>query len=923
MSAERLHILDGHGYIFRAHYGLATGGKDRQPVRLSTAAGMPTGALYVYTSMLIRLHLDERPERIAVVFDTGKPSFRSDLDAEYKANRSEAPDDLRVQLPFFRRLTEAFSWPCMSVEGVEADDVIATLVGQARARDWDVVIYSGDKDLMQLVDDHVVVIDSMRQITYDAAGVEKKFGVPPALVGEFLSLVGDSSDNIPGVNGVGPVTAARLLGQYGSIDNLLAHVDELKGKIKERLTDPAERDNLALSRQLVALKRDVEVPLGLDDLVPAPWNGEPLRRMLEELEFQALIERLEQKSLAVGDGPAPAPAPPVAGSAAAVLDDPDRQPVLVTRPEQVAELAAAARAAGRLAIHLERDGQRDDRAKMVGIAIALPDAAPVYIPLQHRYLSAPTQLTPEDLRPLADVWGDPAIQVICHDAKLVYRTLAACGMPVGGVAEDTMLAAYLLDASQDDVRLEQIAQDVLGVILPGQRALVGSGRTAIAFEAVSVEEATRHAGRSAAAVLAADGVLAARLGQGGLDRLWRDLELPLARLLARVEAIGVRIDVAHLRALGERLTGDLAGLETRIQELAGEPVNVGSPKQLGQLLFDKLGLRSERMKKNKTGFSVDHDVLDAMREQHAIIAPILEHRELTKLKNTYIDALPPLINPATGRLHTSFRQAVAATGRLSSTDPNLQNIPIRSELGREIRRAFIADPGKVLVSADYSQIELRILAHLSGDPVLRKAFAEGIDVHTQTAAEVFGIPLDQVGPTERRVAKAVNYGLAYGQSDFGLARALDIPREEARQHIARYFERFSTVRQFMEEVVEKARKAGAAYTILGRRRPIPNLSGRDYRARSAAERIAQNTPMQGSGADIIKLAMLRVDRLLAERGFRAELLLTVHDELVLEVDVDQADELSPLLVAEMEGAFELEVPLVVEVGRGATWADAH
>lgn len=923
MSAERLHILDGHGYIFRAHYGLATGGKDRQPVRLSTAAGMPTGALYVYTSMLIRLHLDERPERIAVVFDTGKPSFRSDLDAEYKANRSEAPDDLRVQLPFFRRLTEAFSWPCMSVEGVEADDVIATLVGQARARDWDVVIYSGDKDLMQLVDDHVVVIDSMRQITYDAAGVEKKFGVPPALVGEFLSLVGDSSDNIPGVNGVGPVTAARLLGQYGSIDNLLAHVDELKGKIKERLTDPAERDNLALSRQLVALKRDVEVPLGLDDLVPAPWNGEPLRRMLEELEFQALIERLEQKSLAVGNGPAPAPVPPVAGSAAAVLDDPDRQPVLVTRPEQVAELAAAARAAGRLAIHLERDGQRDDRAKMVGIAIALPDAAPVYIPLQHRYLSAPTQLTPEDLRPLADVWGDPAIQVICHDAKLVYRTLAACGMPVGGVAEDTMLAAYLLDASQDDVRLEQIAQDVLGVILPGQRALVGSGRTAIAFEAVSVEEATRHAGRSAAAVLAADGVLAARLGQGGLDRLWRDLELPLARLLARVEAIGVRIDVAHLRALGERLTGDLAGLETRIQELAGEPVNVGSPKQLGQLLFDKLGLRSERMKKNKTGFSVDHDVLDAMREQHAIIAPILEHRELTKLKNTYIDALPPLINPATGRLHTSFRQAVAATGRLSSTDPNLQNIPIRSELGREIRRAFIADPGKVLVSADYSQIELRILAHLSGDPVLRKAFAEGIDVHTQTAAEVFGIPLDQVGPTERRVAKAVNYGLAYGQSDFGLARALDIPREEARQHIARYFERFSTVRQFMEEVVEKARKAGAAYTILGRRRPIPNLSGRDYRARSAAERIAQNTPMQGSGADIIKLAMLRVDRLLAERGFRAELLLTVHDELVLEVDVDQADELSPLLVAEMEGAFELEVPLVVEVGRGATWADAH
>jgi DNA polymerase-1 len=424
-------------------------------------------------------------------------------------------------------------------------------------------------------------------------------------------------------------------------------------------------------------------------------------------------------------------------------------------------------------------------------------------------------------------------------------------------------------------------------------------------------------------VLVAGDVLSSRLVQGGLDGLWRDLELPLAQLLSRVEGHGVRIDVAHLRGLADRVTQELAALEAKIQELAGEPVNLGSPKQLGQLLFDRLGLRSERMKKNKTGFSVDHEVLESMRDLHPIVAPILEHRELIKLKNTYIDALPPLINPATGRLHTSFRQAVAATGRLSSTDPNLQNIPIRSELGREIRRSFIADPGKVLVSADYSQIELRILAHLSADPVLRKAFAEGIDVHTQTAAEVFGIPLEAVGPTERRVAKAVNYGLAYGQSDFGLARALDIPRTEARHYIERYFERFATVRRFMDEIVEKARRSGASFTLLGRRRPIPGLGARDYRARSAAERVAQNTPMQGSGADIMKLAMLRVDRLLAQRRFRAELLLTVHDELVLEVDADQADELCPLLVAEMEGAYQLEVPLVVEIGRGATWADAH
>jgi DNA polymerase I len=918
-EVERLHILDGHGYIFRAHYGLATGGKDRQPVRLSTAAGMPTGALYVYASMLIRLHLDVRPQRIAVVFDSGRRSFRSDLFEDYKANRNEAPDDLRVQLPYFRRLTEAFCWPCMAVDGVEADDVIATLVRQARERSWDAVIYTGDKDLMQLVDDHVVVIDSMRQLTYDAAGVEKKFGVPPALVGEFLSLVGDTSDNIPGVSGIGPVTAARLLAQFGSIDALLSRTDELKGKVKERLTDPTERDNLARSRQLVALKSDVEVPMALDELVPMPWNGEPLRQLFVELEFQALIERLEQKTI----GAVASAEPDTRALAASGLDDPDRQPVLVTSVEQVADLAAAARAAGRVAIHIERDGQREDRAKLVGLAVAVADHPPAYIPLHHRYLSAPAQLAPADLAPLAEVWADPSVTVVCHDAKLAYKTLAACGMPIGGVAEDTMLAAYLLDSSQDDVRLEQVAQDVLGMTLPGQRALLGTGRTAIPFEAVAVEEAARHSGRSAGVVLTAGSVLAARLGQGGLDGLWRDVELPLARLLARVEATGIRIDVPHLGRLADQVTAELAALEAKIQELAGEPINVGSPRQLGQLLFEKLGLRSERMKKNKTGFSVDHEVLEAMRDQHAIVGPILEHRELIKLKNTYIDALPPLVNPATGRLHTSFRQAVAATGRLSSTDPNLQNIPIRSELGRDIRRAFIADPGKVLVSADYSQIELRILAHLSGDPVLRRAFAEGIDVHTQTAAEVFGIPLDQVGLKERRVAKAVNYGLAYGQSDFGLARALDIERAEARHYIDRYFERFATVRGFMDDIIEKARKSGAAMTILGRRRPIPGLGARDYRVRSGAERIAQNTPMQGSGADIMKLAMLRVDRLLEERGFRAELLLTVHDELVLEVDVDQADELCPLLVAEMEAAYTLDVPLVVEIGRGATWADAH
>ena len=948
-QVERLHILDGHGYIFRAHYGLATGGKNRGPVRLTTAAGKPTGALYVYASMLIRLHLDVRPERIAVVFDTGKPSFRSELDAQYKANRSEAPEDLQVQMPLFRPLTEAFCWPCMAVGGVEADDVIATLVTQARARGWDVVVYTGDKDLMQLVDDHVTVIDPMRQITYDHARVEKKFGVPPAKVGEFLALVGDTSDNIPGVSGVGPVTAAKLLGQYGSIDEVLAHTGELKGKLKERLGDPVELEKLARSRQLVELRRDVEVPLSLEELVPRPWNGEPLRRMFEELEFQVLIERLEQKSPPAGGGAATAdsatgPAPstgagaiaaggegnaataaPAAGSGAAAreLDREDRAPVLVTAAAEVAALADAARAAGRLALSVECDGQREDRARAVGLAVAVPGRAPAYIPLAHRYLSAPVQLEPAALAPLAQVWADPAVTVVAHDAKQLYKVLAGLDMAIGGVVEDTMLAAYLLDSSSDHYGLERVARDVLGLTLDATRSLVGSGRNAIAFEAVAVEDAARVTGRAAAAALLLADELAPRLDRAGMRDLWRDLELPLGRMLARIERTGIRLDLDHLRALSDRVSAQVAALETRIQELAGEPLNIGSPKQLRHLLFDKLGLTSERMKKTKTGLSVDHEVLEAMREAHPIIAPILEHRELIKLKNTYIDALPPLVNPATGRLHTSFRQAVAATGRLSSVDPNLQNIPIRSELGKEIRRAFVADPGRVLVSADYSQIELRVLAHLSGDPVLRRAFAEGIDVHTQTAAEVFGIALEDVGPAERRVAKAVNYGLVYGQSDFGLARALDIPRTEARHYIERYFERFATVRRFMDEIVARARKTGSAQTLLGRRRPIPGLGARDYRVRSAAERVAQNTPMQGSGADIIKLAMLRVDRMLEEQGFPAEILLTVHDELVLEVDEGRADELAPALVHAMEGVIELEVPLVVDIGRGTTWADAH
>ena len=906
---ERLHILDGHGYIFRAYYALMTAGKGRQGVRLTTSSGMPTGALLVYAQMLIRLFLDERPARIAVVFDAPGRSFREELDATYKQNRPETPEDLQVQLPYFRRLTEALGWPVLALPGVEADDVIATLARHARDRDYGVVIYSGDKDLMQLVSDEVVVIDSMRQITYDAARVSEKFGVPPALVGDFLALVGDSSDNIPGVAGVGAKTASRLLQEHGSIDGILARAGELKGKLAERFQDEEQLERLARSRRLVTLVDDVDVGRAVEDLVAGPWDQAGLVSLLYELEFHQLIERLEA----------------AAGSAAREVTAASEMPApkVAAGRADLEALADAARRAGELAVHVETEGGRSDRATIVGIGAAVRGLPPVYAPLGHRYLGAPAQLGEADLEPLSRLLADPDIGVICHDSKEARRLLAERGITLEGVTFDAMLASYLLDATTDAYGVDDVCR-AAGFAIPARKELVGTGKSAIGFEAVSVDEATAYVSSIASALLCAAENLGDRLEAAGLRELFRDLEIPLARVLADVERAGIQLDTRHLKQLSERVGGDLARLEKQIFELAGQTLNLGSPKQLSALLFDRLGLVSDRMRKTKTGaYSTDADVLESLRDEHPVVPLILEHRELGKLKNTYLDALPPLVNPRTGRLHTSFRQAVASTGRLSSTEPNLQNIPIRSELGAEIRRAFVAPEGAVLVSADYSQIELRVLAHLCRDPVLLGAFREGIDVHTQTAAEVFRLPRDEVGPSHRRVAKAVNYGLIYGQSEHGLARALGIPRREAKLYIERYFERFSRVRSYMDEVVQRARERGEAETILGRKRPIPALGGRDYRARSQAERIAQNTPIQGSAADILKRAMLRVQDALTASALPARMLLTVHDELVLEVEREAADAVSELVRREMAQAYPLDLPLVVEIGVGSTWADAH
>jgi len=919
---ERIHILDGYGYIFRAYYGMA-GGRNRRGAALSNDEGLPTGALHVYTSMLLRLHQEIRPERVVVVFDAPGRNFRDELDPNYKATRRETPDDLKAQFPYFRPLTEAFCWPVVSVKGVEADDTIATLATEAKDRGWEVVIYSGDKDLMQLVQEKVTVVDSMRGITYDSERVKEKFGVRPDQLGDWLALVGDASDNVPGMKGVGKVGATKLLGAHESLRGILENVDAMKGKMRERFCDAENIAQLDLSKKLVTLKTDVELPLALDECVPRDWESSELEGLFDKFGFTGLLGKL------AGRGE---PAPVSASSPASARPVTTKKSVpkptvettsarLLETAEDIAELVADARAEGVLVVQAEGDGMRHDRERLVGLGLMVPSKEPCYVSIAHRYLGAPRAMQGDVLAPLAEVLADPSIAIRCHGSKRLRTLLSREGLGLEGVRMDVMLAAYLLDPAGDHHLIRDALLYAVEAEIPLRESLVGKGKKEVSWELVEVGHAAGYIGALLCALSPASESLETQVRDEGMGTLFFELELPLARVLSEMEGRGIVLDAHVLSELRDSVGASIAALETKVFEAAGGPFNLGSPKQLSTLLFETLGLKSSVMKKTKTGHSTDHEVLEGMVDTHEIIEPILSHRELVKLKGTYIDALPPLANPKTARLHTTFRQDVAATGRLSSQDPNLQNIPIRTEAGRAIRRAFVAPPGRVLISADYSQIELRIMAHLSEDPVLTKAFTEGIDVHTQTAAEVFSMELADVTGVERRVAKAVNYGLIYGQSAFGLARSLGIPRREAAQYIDTYFERFSKVRTFMGEIVASAVDHGAAFTVCGRKRPIVGLGGKNQRLRAAAERVAQNTPMQGSAADIMKLAMLRVATLL--RDSTAEMLLTVHDELIIEADKDEAPALAKRIKEAMETVYELRVPLVVDVGIAPSWADAH
>lgn len=888
-ATDVLYLVDLSGYVFRAYHAISP---------LSSAGGEPTHATYGTVAMLSKLVDERRPAYLGVAMDSGGRTFRDDLDARYKAHRPPPPPDLTVQMDRCRQIVEAYRIPIFVADGLEADDLVAVAVARAKEKGLRVVIASSDKDLMQLVDDERVMLwDAMRDKVYGAPEVIAKFGVPPEQVRDLLALVGDASDNVPGVPGVGLKTAAELLAQFGSLEAIYARIDEVK---KPRIRDSLKENkaDALLSQRLVTLDGTAPVDLDLERLRYGSADVDRLREIFTELGFTRFLKSVRAPAAAARDA---------------------SYSTILTR-DALQAFAAAARAAGRLALEVHATSRVAMTAHVAGVSLACEPGRAAYVPFTHRYLGAPAQLSLRDLAAiLGPVLSDPAVAKVGHDLKFVEVVLRRHGIRLAGIDFDTALASYLIDPEAKN-ELPEIAERELGVkmvpleeIAPKRR-----GQPPPALDDVEVHEATRHAAAFADVGLSLTDRLRPRLRAERLDALLTDLELPLASVLAEMELAGVLIDPGALDGLGGQMQIELAALEAKARRIVGHDINLASPKQLEAVLFDELKLRSQR--KTKTGRSTDADVLEALSDDHELPGVVLEHRAIAKLKGTYVDALPRIVHPETGRIHTRWSQTVAATGRISSQDPNLQNIPVRTSLGKMIRRAFIAPPGSVILSADYSQIELRLLAHLSKDPVLVDAFKAGQDVHVRTAMEIFGVPAEGVTDEMRRRSKTINFGVIYGMGESALAKRLGIPRVEAARFIDAYFQRYRGVHDFMERTMTEARRTESVHTLLGRRRLLPDLRSSDRMRRAQAERIAQNTPIQGTAADLLKLAMVRLARPVVPG---ARMVLTVHDELAFEVPKDAVKEAAAKVREAMETVFPLDVPLVVDIGHGPSWADAH
>lgn len=897
MPNKPLILVDGASFLFRAYHAI------RQP--LSTSTGQTTHAVFGAINMLRALLREREPERMAVVLDAGGRTFRDEIYADYKANRPPMPDDLRAQQEYIKRIIPALGVKLIIEPGVEADDVIGTLASQAARAGDDVLIISGDKDLAQLVGDHVEMLDTMKNAHYDRDGVVAKFGVPPKLMIDYLALVGDASDNIPGVPGVGPKTAVKWLNEFGSLDAIESRAAEIKGKVGEALRD--NREQLALARRLVTLKCDVELAFAPHDLRVQSPDVEALRALYTELEFRSWLEQLDG-----GDGDD--------GGA----DDSAAAYQTITDAKTWAAWLAKLKKAKRIAIDTETTSRDAIQAELVGLSFCIGPGDAAYLPLQHRYAGAPAQLpAAAALDKLKPILENPKIALVAQNLKYDLHILRRHGIELRGATCDTMLLSYLLDAGNSRHDLGTLARKHLGRATIAFSDVAGSGKNQLTFDQVDIAHAARYAAEDADITWQLAEKLTPRVdGDKALRAIFRDIEMPLVEVLARIEANGVKVDAGMLTAQSAALAKRLSGIETQAFAAAGEEFNIASPKQIQELLYDRLGIPVlQRTPKGQP--STSESVLQQLAGEHELPRLILQHRGLAKLKSTYTDKLPELINPATGRIHTSYHQAVASTGRLSSSDPNLQNIPVRTEEGRLIREAFVSDDGHQLVSADYSQIELRIMAHLSEDDGLIAAFQHGLDVHSATAAEVFGIAVDAVDAEQRRRAKAINFGLIYGMSAFGLARQLGIEQRDARAYIDIYFERYPGVKEYMARTVDAAREHGHVETLYGRRLNLPEINSKNTPRRQYAERTAINAPMQGSAADLIKLAMLRVDAWLADSGARAKIILQVHDELVLEVADSEVKTVSRAVVEAMSTVAKLKVPLVVDTGAGRNWKEAH
>ena len=887
-SRPRLFLIDGSSYIYRAFYAIG---------HLSNSKGLPTNAIYGFTQMLLKVLKEHQPDHIAIALDSRAPTFRSQVYKEYKANRPAMPENLSLQIPYIKKIIEGYRIATLEAEGFEADDLIGT-VAKAVESKANVVIITGDKDMLQLVSDRVLVYDTLKEKKFGIDEVMGRFGVKPEQVVEVMGLAGDAIDNIPGIPGIGEKTAMTLIKNFKSIDNLLAHVDQVpQAKLREKLVTYGEVAKL--SRELATICTDAPVTVQLEHFVLPSADIQSLREIFKELEFSKLLKDLPEEKKAY-----------------------EEDYRLITEQKEFSTLLEELSRVDLFSIDLETNSPYPMWADLVGISLAYAPHQAYYVPVGHQPEKAPEQLSLswvlEQLKPVLE---NPTIKKVGQNIKYEWIVLKRYGIELQGIQCDTMVASYLLNPTKHNHNLGEIARDYLDRTMTDYKEVVGTGGKALTFDQVELERARDYSCGDADVTLQISHLLLPKIAEGGLQHLYEQVEIPLVTVLAKMEMSGVKIDVDLLRDFSKEVEGQLQQKMECIYQLAGEMFNINSSQQLGKILFEKL--RLPVVKKTKTGYSTDVDVLTKLSLQHDLPLEVLSYRNLTKLKSTYIDALPKLIHPKTGRIHTSYNQTVTATGRLSSSDPNLQNIPIRTEEGNRIRQAFIPEEGWRIISVDYSQIELRILAHVSQDEVLVQAFREDEDIHARTASGLFSVPMDKVTPAMRREAKVINFGILYGMSSYGLSQQLGVEPKVAQAYIDEYFRKYTGVKAYIDQSLEEAKERGYVSTLLHRRRYLPDIHSLSTPVRQATERMAINTPLQGTAADIIKLAMIRIQNRIEEQALSAKMIMQVHDELVFEILEGEIKKVCPLIQQEMEAVMPLSVPLKVSVYSGKNWAEAH